>query len=104
MRYVVIGGEGPSARRVSALSLGAMRFGSTTDETTSFAILDQYVAAGGTFFDTANNDAFWVDGSQGGHSEALLGRWRASRGIGEEIVIATKRGDPPPTRRTREQG
>ena len=95
MRYTTIGGNTPSARKVSVLSLGAMRFGTTTDEATSFAILDRYVAAGGNFVDTSNNYLFFVNGTQGGESEALLGRWRASRGIGEEIVIATKVGARP---------
>jgi len=36
-----------------------------------------------------------VHGTQGGESEALIGRWRASRGIGDEIVIATKTGARP---------
>jgi aryl-alcohol dehydrogenase-like predicted oxidoreductase len=53
---------------VSLLSLGAMRFGTATDEATSFAILDRYVEAGGTFIDTADNYAFWVHGTQGGES------------------------------------
>jgi aryl-alcohol dehydrogenase-like predicted oxidoreductase len=38
---------------------------------------------------------FYVHGTQGGESEALLGRWRASRGIGDEIVIAAKVGARP---------
>lgn len=95
MRYTTIGSDFTSARKVSVLSLGAMRFGTTTDEATSFAILDRYVAAGGNFIDTSNNYLFFVNGTQGGESEALLGRWRASRGIGEEIVIATKVGGRP---------
>jgi len=95
MRYTTIGSGASSARTVSVLSLGAMRFGTTTDEATSFAILDRYVAAGGNFVDTSNNYLFFVNGTQGGESEALLGRWRASRGIGEEIVIATKVGARP---------
>jgi aryl-alcohol dehydrogenase-like predicted oxidoreductase len=90
MKYTTIGSDPATARRVSVLSLGAMRFGTTTDEATSLAILDRYVEAGGTFIDTSNNYAFWVNGTQGGESEALLGRWRASRGVGDEIVIATK--------------
>src|SRR6202167_1465201 len=94
MRYTTIG-SGPSAREVSVLSLGAMRFGTTTDAATSFAILDRYVAAGGNFIDTSNNYLFAVNRTQGGESEALLGRWRASRGIGAEIVIATKVGARP---------
>src|SRR5262249_7788565 len=79
----------------STLSLGAMLMGSRTDEATSFAILDRYVEAGGTFIDTSGNYAFWVHGTQGGESEELLGRWRRSRGIGDEIVIATKVGARP---------
>jgi aryl-alcohol dehydrogenase-like predicted oxidoreductase len=95
MRYTTIGRDSPSARKVSVLSLGAMRFGTMTDEVTSFAILDRYVAAGGNFIDTSNNYLYFVHGTQGGESEALLGRWRASRGIGDEIVIATKVGARP---------
>lgn len=41
MRYTIIGSDSPAAREVSVLNLGAMRFGTTTDETTSFAILDR---------------------------------------------------------------
>jgi aryl-alcohol dehydrogenase-like predicted oxidoreductase len=95
MRYTTIGSDLLSARKVSVLSLGAMRFGTTTDEATSFAILDRYVAAGGNFIDTSNNYLFFVNSTQGGESEALLGRWRASRGVGAEIVIATKVGARP---------
>jgi aryl-alcohol dehydrogenase-like predicted oxidoreductase len=95
MRYTTIGSDSSSARKVSVLSLGGMRFGTTTSEATSFAILDRYVAAGGNFIDTSNNYLFYVNGTQGGESEALLGRWRASRGVGDEIVIATKVGARP---------
>jgi aryl-alcohol dehydrogenase-like predicted oxidoreductase len=95
MRYTTLGTDPSSAREVSVLSLGAMRFGTTTDEETSFAILDRYVEAGGNFIDTSNNYAFWANRTQGGESEALLGRWRASRGVGDEIVIATKVGARP---------
>jgi aryl-alcohol dehydrogenase-like predicted oxidoreductase len=95
MRYATLGSGTLSARKVSVLSLGAMRFGTTTGEATSFAILDRYVEAGGNFIDTSNNYLFFVNGTQGGESEALLGRWRASRGIGDEIVIATKVGARP---------
>jgi aryl-alcohol dehydrogenase-like predicted oxidoreductase len=95
MKYRTIGTSPATARSVSALSLGAMLFGSVTDEATSFAILDRYVAAGGTFIDTSDNYAFWVHGTQGGESEELLGRWRRSRGITDEVVIATKLGARP---------
>lgn len=95
MRYRTIGTDPATRREVSVLSLGAMLFGTATDEATSFAILDRYVEAGGTFIDTSDNYAFWQNGGQGGESEELLGRWRRSRGIGDEVVIATKLGARP---------
>ena len=57
MCYMTIGEATPSPRRVSALALGAMRFGTATEEATAFAILDRFLVAGGTFIDTANNYA-----------------------------------------------
>ncbi|MGB2567633.1 aldo/keto reductase [Micromonospora citrea] len=95
MRYRTIGTDPATRREVSVLSLGAMLFGTATDEATSYAILDRYVEAGGTFIDTSDNYAFWVNGKQGGESEELLGRWRRSRGVGDEIVVATKVGARP---------
>jgi aryl-alcohol dehydrogenase-like predicted oxidoreductase len=95
MKYRVIGTDPKTSRKVSVLSLGAMHFGTLTDEATSFAILDRYAEAGGTFIDTSDNYAFWVHGTQGGESEALLGRWRASRGATDEITVATKLGARP---------
>ncbi|HEY3873049.1 MAG TPA: aldo/keto reductase [Actinocrinis sp.] len=94
MKYRTIGTDPKTRREVSVVSLGTMHFGTAADEATSFAILDRYVEAGGTFLDTANAYAFWT-GTQGGESEELLGRWRRSRGVGAEIVIATKLGARP---------
>ncbi|MGW0936818.1 aldo/keto reductase [Streptomyces sp. NPDC002666] len=95
MKYRTIGTDPTTRREVSVLALGAMLFGSVTDEKTSFAILDHFVEAGGTFIDTSDNYAYWVEGGLGGQSERLLGKWRRSRGIGGEIVIATKLGAEP---------
>jgi len=95
MKYRTIGTDPATRREVSVLSLGAMNFGTTIDEATSFAILDRFAEGGGTFIDTSDNYAYWVDGTQGGESEELLGRWRRSRGVGDEIVIATKVGARP---------
>lgn len=97
MKYRTIGQNPETRRKVSVLSLGAMMFGTTIDESTSYAILDRYVEAGGTFIDTSDNYAFWASGTQGGESETLLGRWRRSRGIGDEVIIATKLGARPTT-------
>lgn len=70
---------------VSNLALGAMDFGSKTDDTQAFAILDRFVEAGGNLVDTAN-----VYG--GGESERLLGRWFAERpsDVTDRVVLATK--------------
>ena len=40
MKYRTIGSDPKTRREVSVLSLGAMHFGTRTDEATSFAILD----------------------------------------------------------------
>lgn len=95
MKYRTIGQNPETRREVSVLALGAMLFGTATDEETSFAILDRYVEAGGTFIDTSNNYAFWFNSSQGGESESTLGRWRRSRDVGDDVVIATKLGARP---------
>ncbi|MFF8843601.1 aldo/keto reductase [Streptomyces sp. NPDC015127] len=95
MRYRTLGTEPATRRQVSVLSLGAMLFGTATDEATSYAILDRYAEAGGTFVDTSDNYAFWVNGTRGGESESLIGRWRRSRGVGDEITVATKVGGRP---------
>jgi aryl-alcohol dehydrogenase-like predicted oxidoreductase len=81
---------------VSAFCLGAMYFGSRTDPETSYEILDQYVAAGGSFIDTANIYARWVDGCQGGESETLLGEWMRRRSNRDDLIIASKVGFPAP--------
>ncbi|WP_328319563.1 aldo/keto reductase [Streptomyces sp. NBC_00388] len=93
MKYVRTGGT--AGLDVSALCLGALRFGSMTDEATAFAILDRFLDAGGTFIDTANTYAFWVDGCTGEESENLIGRWMAGRGVRDKVVLATKAGALP---------
>lgn len=92
MKEMVLGNTGKS---VSALSLGCMFFGSSTDERTSCTLLDQYAEAGGRFLDTANNYAFWVEGFSGGESERLVGRWLKERDNRQEIFLATKVGANP---------
>lgn len=89
MRTVPLGKTGVS---VSALCLGAMHLGNRTDPQTSYGILDRYVAAGGSFLDTANNYAVWVPGCVGGESELFLGRWMRERRNRDRLFIATKVG------------
>lgn len=86
---------GPSGPVVSALCLGALPFGTTVDEKTSFAILDRFVEAGGDLIDTADNYAFWAPGGTGDESESTVGRWLASRRLYDKVVISTKVGARP---------
>ncbi len=74
-----------------------MLFGTVTDERRSFELLDRFVDAGGVWIDTANCYSFWADPSGfGGQSEALLGRWLASRpGVRDRVRISTKVGCEP---------
>jgi aryl-alcohol dehydrogenase-like predicted oxidoreductase len=87
--------SGGTELEVSALCLGIMNLGVSVDEETSSAILDRYYEAGGRFVDTANNYGAWTEqtlGTRTGDSERVLGRWLASRGVADEMVIATKCG------------
>lgn len=74
---------GRTGLRVSPLCLGTMNFGTQTDEGEAARIIDGALAAGINFFDTA-------DVYGGGATEALLGRYLASTGRRDQIVLATK--------------
>lgn len=80
-------GIGPD---LSALCLGGNVFGWTADEKESHAVLDAFVAAGGTMVDTADVYSEWGPGHCGGESESVIGSWLASRGGRDRVVIATK--------------
>jgi aryl-alcohol dehydrogenase-like predicted oxidoreductase len=81
MEYRLLGNSGAV---VSSLTLGTMTFGSEADEPTSREILDTFVAAGGTFIDTA-------DVYSGNESERIIGRWLADHPTeAGQVVLATK--------------
>lgn len=80
---------GRTGLKVSAICLGTMTFGWSTDEATSFAIMDAAVEAGVNFFDTADIYSYWHEGNEGGESETIIGRWLAGRER-HKLVIATK--------------
>jgi aryl-alcohol dehydrogenase-like predicted oxidoreductase len=86
---------GNSDLDVFPLCLGGNVFGWTADERESFAVLDAFTAAGGDFIDTADAYSAWVPGNSGGESEEIIGRWMASRGNRDQLVIATKIGSAP---------
>ena len=72
------------------LCLGGNVFGWTANEAESFKVLDAFAEAGGNFIDTADVYSEWAEGNSGGDSEAIIGKWMASRGNRHEMVIATK--------------
>lgn len=75
---------------VSAIALGAMNFGTSTQKDEAFNILDKYLDFGGNFIDTSNNYAHWQ--GTGDESETLLGEWFKKSGKRERVVLATKVG------------
>jgi aryl-alcohol dehydrogenase-like predicted oxidoreductase len=77
---------------VFPLCLGGNVFSWTANEAESGAVLDAYVAGGGNFVDTADVYTSWVPGHVGGESEAIIGRWIASRGLRNRMIVATKVG------------
>ena len=81
MQYRTLGNSGAV---VSNYALGTMTFGAEASEGTSYAILDDYLAAGGNFIDTA-------DVYSNGVSEEIIGRWLARHPEArDQIVLATK--------------
>ncbi|MBZ0301068.1 MAG: aldo/keto reductase [Anaerolineae bacterium] len=92
---------GSTGVEVSALSLGTMQFGTRNDRETSYQMLNLYTEAGGTFLDTANGYAHWLEPwAKGGESETLLGEWLRERGNRDQWFIATKVGfDYPDAKR-----
>ena len=81
MEYRKLGNSGAI---VSALCLGTMTFGAEADEAASHRIIDDYVAAGGNFIDTA-------DVYSAGASETIIGRWLAAHPTeAAQMVVATK--------------
>jgi aryl-alcohol dehydrogenase-like predicted oxidoreductase len=75
--------------------LGGNVFGWTSDVQTSFAVLDAFVAGGGTLIDTADVYSAWVPGHKGGESETVIGEWLKLPGNCNKVLIATKVGMLP---------
>ena len=85
----------PTRLQITPLVLGGNVFGWTADRATSFAVLDAFVAQGGTMIDTADVYSAWVDGHSGGESETVIGEWLKSSGKRDDVLIATKVGMLP---------
>ncbi|WBO21912.1 aldo/keto reductase [Sphingomonas abietis] len=86
---------GRSDLETPPLILGGNVFGWTIDRETSFAVLDAFVAGGGTMIDTADVYSAWADGHQGGESETLIGEWLQRPGRRDDVMITTKVGMLP---------
>ena len=86
---------GSTDLHVAPLVLGGNVFGWTADRAASFAVLDAFVAGGGTMIDTADVYSAWVPGHVGGESETLIGEWLRASGKRSQIQIATKVGMLP---------
>lgn len=81
---------------VPPMAVGTMYFGTTVSAQAAFACLDVAAEVGATFWDTANNYAFWA-GGRGDESETVLGDWFASRGSAARarVTVASKVGARP---------
>ncbi|GAB4534934.1 MAG: aldo/keto reductase [Parvularculaceae bacterium] len=75
---------------VSVLCLGTMMFGEQVGEADAVAQMDYALGQGINFFDTAELYTIPPKPETWGESERILGRWAASRGVRDKIVIATK--------------
>ncbi|MDB5689041.1 MAG: alcohol dehydrogenase [Sphingomonas bacterium] len=83
---------GGSGLTIAPLVLGGNVFGWTAQGETGFAVLDAFVAGGGTMIDTADVYSAWIPGHSGGESETLIGEWLRRRGRRDDVQIATKVG------------
>jgi len=83
---------GHSKLEIAPLVFGGNVFGWTVNESTAFALLDAFVAAGFNCVDTADKYSTWVPGNKGGESETIIGRWLKRSGNRDKVIIATKVG------------
>jgi len=83
---------GNSGLEVAPLAFGGNVFGWTVDESTSFQLLDAFIASGFNLVDTADIYSKWAAGNKGGESETILGKWLKQRGNRDKVIIATKVG------------
>lgn len=81
---------GNSGLWVTQVTIGTMTFGNQADRDASFAILDRAYAAGVRTIDTADVYPLGGGAARRGETERIVGAWLASRGVRDEVVLATK--------------
>ena len=79
---------------VSVLCLGTMTFGEQNTEEEAFEQLDLAIDSGINFIDTAEMYPVPPRAGTMGETETLIGRWLASRGCRDRVVLATKVAGP----------
>lgn len=83
---------GKSGLSAAPIMLGTNNFGWTIGQQASNAVLDAFVAQGGSLLDTADVYSAWIPGNKGGESETMIGNWLRSSGKRDKVLIATKVG------------
>ena len=89
-RHMRYGSVANVSDRLSRLVLGSMVFSTEKQQLTN-ALLDRFVAAGGTAVDTARVYT-------GGSSEPAFGRWLQSRGCRQQMAATRRRTGEQPRR------
>lgn len=92
MRYRKLG---TSDLTVSEICLGTMTWGTQNTQDEAFAQMDHALAAGVTFWDTA--ELYPVNPASAetyGDTESIIGRWFAQRGDRDKVVLASKASGP----------
>ncbi len=80
---------GKTGLKVSELCLGTMTFGWTTDEKSSYLVLNAAFEAGINFIDTADIYSRWHPGNPGGVAETYIGNWLRGKPR-DQVIVATK--------------
>jgi len=74
---------GTTELEASSIGLGCVTFGREIDEVTAVTLMDHALERGINLFDTAEAYA-------AGASEEVVGNWLQSRGVRDQVVLATK--------------
>jgi aryl-alcohol dehydrogenase-like predicted oxidoreductase len=86
---------GASDLQVTPVCLGTMTFGEQVNEPTAHAILDQALARGINFLDTAEMYSVPARAATFGATETIIGNWFARNpGARQKLVLATKVAGP----------
>jgi len=83
---------GRTGLNLSELCLGTLNFGWTTNEASSYAILDAYHAAGGSFIQgSSSHPNSFLPSASTSRSEEIVGSWWTTRRIPRQSLFLTTR-------------